>query len=410
MRLQVRALRSAFSLAFHDWKHDGLLSLCSVLSLVSILVPLLILLGIRNGVIATLKTRLLDNPALLTVSPTGSGSGYTESWLSTLRDRADVAFVVPKTRDISTTVQLRHDADGAPRFTPVDMEPTAPGDPLLARFEAVPAERNTITLSRPAADRLAAREGSLLVAQIGRVTASGKMESLPLEIIVAAVLPLEAESRVIGFIPLSLLVDIEDYKDGFAVPGLGVAGDPPPQAERRFARFRLYARNMDDVAVLRDMFAKQGIEVQTSAMEIQSFQEISRALTMLFALIACTVAAGFVASTASSVLAGVRRKDKQLGMLRLVGFPGAAIMAFPLIQAQITALCGCALSAGLYACAGYGLDVLFSDKFYGAAVSLLPPEHFALIATGVCLASFMACLPAARRAARIEPSDVLREI
>jgi putative ABC transport system permease protein len=406
----VRALRSACNLAFHDWKHDGLLSLCSVLALVSILAPLLILLGIRNGVIASLKTRLLDNPALLTVSPAGSGNGYPESWLDSLRARPDVAFVIPKTRDISTTVQMRHDVDGAPRFSPVDVEPTGTGDPLLARFEAVPAQRNMITLSRTAAERLAAQKGSRLTAQLGRTTASGKIESLPLELDVAAVLPLEAESRAIGFILLPLLVDIEEYKDGFAVPDLGADGDPSPRTERRFARFRLYARTMDDVAVLRDFFTNQGIEVHTQAMEIKSFQEISQALTVLFALIAGTVAAGFVASTASSVLAGVRRKDKQLGMLRLLGFSGAAIMAFPLIQAQLTALCGCALAAGFYACAGYALDALFSEKFYGAAVSLLPPEHFALIAAGVCAASLLACLPAARRAARIEPCDVLREI
>ena len=406
----MRALLCAFNLAFHDWKHDGLLTLCSVLALVSILVPLLILLGIRNGVVSSLEARLLDNPALLAVSPAGSGSGYTESWLATLSARPDVSFAIPKTRDISATVQLRHDAGGAPRFTPVDVEPTGAGDPLLEQFGAVPAQRNMITLSRQAADRLAAREGSRLTAQLGRTTASGKMESLLLELTVAAVLPLEAESRALGFILLPLLIDIEDYKDGFAVSHLGVTGDPPPRVERRFARFRLYARTMDDVAVLRDLFARQGIEVHTSAMEIKSFQEIRQALTVLFALVASTVAAGFVASTASNVLAGVRRKDKQLGMLRLLGFSGTAIMIFPLIQAQLTALCGCALSAGIYACAGYGLDALFSDKFHGAAVSLLPPWHFALITAGVCAASLLACLPAARRAARIEPSDVLREI
>ena len=406
----VRPLRVALSLAFHDWKHDGLLTLCSVLALVSILVPLLILLGIRNGVVTTLKTRLLDNPALLTVMPTGSGSGYTESWLATLRARPDVTFVIPKTRDISTTVQMQHEVNGTRRFTPVDVEPTGAGDPLLARFGAVPEQRDMITLSRPAADRLGAQAGSRILAQLGRTTAAGRMESLPLELTVAAVLPLEAESRSTGFILLPLLVDIEDYKDGFAVPGLHVAGDPAPETERRFARFRLYARGMDDVAVLRDLLTGQGIETQTSALEIKSFQEISRALTMLFVLIAGTVCAGFIASTASSVLANVRRKDKQLGMLRLLGFSGRAIMAFPLVQAQLTALCGCVVAAGLYACASLALDALFSEKFYGAAVSLLPFAQFALIAAGVCVASLLACLPASRRAARIEPSDVLREL
>lgn len=406
----MRTHRTSCILAWRDWRHDGALTWCAVLALVSMLVPLLILLGIRNGVIGTLKTRLLDNPALLTVIPAGSGNGYTDAWLDTLRARPDVAFVVPKTREISTTVQMRHTAANGPRFAPVDVEPTAPGDPLLTRFQAVPDNPRGITLSRLAAEKLGAGPGARITAQLGRTTAAGNMESLPVELTVAAVLPLEAESRAIGFITLPLLVDIEDYKDGFAVAGLHITGDPRPDTERRFARFRLYARTMDDVGRLRDMFAAQGIEVVTSALEIKSFQEVSQALTLVFVLIATTVAVGFAASTASSVLAAVRRKDKQLGMLRLVGFSGQAIVLFPLVQAQLTALAGCALAGVVYAGVGYGLDVLFARVFRGAAVSTLPLAHMALMTAGVCALAFVAALPAARRAARIEPSEVLREL
>ncbi len=406
----MRALLTACGLACRDWKHDGLLTACSVLALVSMLVPLLMLLGIRNGVVTTLQQRLLENPALLTITPTGSGSGYTREWLNTLAERPDVAFVIPKTREISTTVQLHSLAQGRDRFSPVDLEPTAPGDPLLERFSAVPPDALSLTLSRPAADRLGVEPGDTITARLGRTTAKGRMEAHPLELRVAAVLPLEAESRVQGFILLPLLEDMENYKDGYAVAAWNVPGDALPEQARRFARFRLYARDMDAVAVLRDFFTDQGVEVQTSALEINSFQEISQALTVLFLLIAAAVAAGFAASTGSSVLAGVRRKDKQLGMLRLLGFSGGAVMLFPLTQALLTAVCGCILAAGLYGCAAWGIDALFSGKFGGAAVSLLPPEQFAGLALAVCLLSLLAALPAAGRAARIEPSDVLREL
>lgn len=399
-------------LAFRDWRHEGLLTWCSILSLVSILVPLLILLGIRNGVVETLKKRLLDNPAILTILPSGSGSGYTQAWLDTLADRPDVTFVIPKTREISTTVQMRSQIQGVTRFAPVDVEPTGPGDPLLVRFNAVPEDRQSITLSQVAAERLGVEPGDHIQGLLRRVNSAGKMESFQADFKVIAILPLEAESRPIGFVLLPTLVDIENYKDGFAIPEWKLEGDEQtmPEAERRFARFRLYARSMDDVSVLRDFFLAQGIEVQTSAMEIKSFQEINRALTMLFLLIAITVIAGFVASTSSNVLAGVRRKDKQLGMLRLLGFSSWNIRLFPIVQTQLTALSGCLLAAGLYICAAFGLDALFSEKFYGAAVSLMPFEHFLLITVGVCLAAFLASLPASRRAALVEPSEVVREL
>jgi putative ABC transport system permease protein len=408
----MRLFAAACGLAGRDWKHDGLLSVCAVLSLVSILVPPLVMLGVRNGVIATLRARLLNNPALLAVTPAGSGGGYTQAWLDSLRARPDVVFAIPKTREISATVQMRHTMEGVVSFSPVDVEPTGPGDPLLERYRAVPRDREAITLSSAAADKLNARAGSHIAMQLGRTTAGGHMQTLTVELTVQAVLPPEAglETRLTGFILLPLLTDIEDYKDGFSVSAWNASGDPPPQTERRFARFRLYAATMEDVAVLRADLAAQGVEADTNALEIRSFQEISRSLTILFVLIAATVAAGFVASMGSSVLAGVRRKDKHLGMLRLLGLPGRAIMAFPLTQALLTALCGCLLAGACYLGVGYGLDALFADKFYGAAVSLLPFGHFAAVSLCVCLAAVLAALPAAVRAARIEPSDVLRAL
>ncbi len=408
--MTVRMWRAACILAFRDWRHDGLLTVCSILALVSVLVPICILLGIRNGVVITLQERLLENPALLTVTPSGSGSGYTEAWLKTLAERPDVSFVIPKTREISNTVQFQSSASGTNRLSPLDLEPTAVGDPLLERYASVPSEPGAITLSRTAADRLGVRVGDSVTALLGRTTAQRRIESLPLELRVGAVLPLEAEGRALGFIHLPLLVDMENYKDGYAVAAWNVSGDPPPAEARRFARFRLYARDMDAVGRLRDFFTTQGIEVQTSALEIKSFQEISQALTILFVLIAAAVAMGFAASTGSSVLAGVRRKDKQLGMLRLVGFSGGAVMLFPLAQTLLTAMTGCIAAAGLYACAAYGIDASFSGKFGGAAVSVLPFWHYVLLTCCVCLVSLLAALPAARRAALIEPSDVLREL
>ena len=120
--------------------------------------------------------------------------------------------------------------------------------------------------------------------------------------------------------------------------------------------------------------------------------------------------AGFAASTASAMLAAVRRKDRDLGMLRLLGFPGSAILIFPLVQTQATALGGTLLAGALALGIGTGLDVLFAAAFDGATVARLPLSHFLLAGAGVSLLSLLASLPAAVRALRVEPSEVLRTV
>ena len=49
-------------MALRDYWHERALSLCAVLALATVLAPLLILFGVRNGVISNLQERLLQDP------------------------------------------------------------------------------------------------------------------------------------------------------------------------------------------------------------------------------------------------------------------------------------------------------------------------------------------------------------
>ena len=401
-------------LALRDWAYERLLSACAVLALASMLVPLLVLSGVRYGVISALRERLLQDPAILAVTPVGSGA-YTPQWLGTITARPEVRFGILRTRDIAATMQLMREAPATPggvatpRFVRVSLEPTGPGDPLLDRAGVRPQEGDTLILSEPAARKLDVRAGDAVKGQLGRKRPDGGLESATLELKVGAVLPLEAEDRDVAFVPLGLLEDAENYRDYIAVPRRGFAGDPAA-GERKYAGFRLYAANLEDVAVLRDLLEQQGIETYTRAREVGFVTGLDTSLTIIFALIAVTAGAGFAASTASSVLAAVRRKDKQLGVMRLIGLPGGAIMAYPVIQALLTGLLGTLLAGLAYLGLSYGIDRLFSDQLYGAQVCRLPAAHFVLIAIVVLLLCGLASVRAAVRAARIEPSEVLRDL
>ena len=122
-------------LSLRDYLHERLLSACAVLGLAAVLAPLLILFGVKFGVVETLTERLHSDPATLEISPVGSGH-FSAADMDRWRDDGRVAFVMPRTRTLAVTVELLPE-----RGTPlhVSMEPTGHEDPLLARH-ALPAQ------------------------------------------------------------------------------------------------------------------------------------------------------------------------------------------------------------------------------------------------------------------------------
>ena len=79
----MRTVARACLLALRDYAHEGLLSACSVLGLAAVLTPLLVLYGVKFGVVQTLTDRLLEDPRTLEISPVTSGH-YTPDYLARL--------------------------------------------------------------------------------------------------------------------------------------------------------------------------------------------------------------------------------------------------------------------------------------------------------------------------------------
>ena len=408
-------------LACKDYWHEFLLSACAVLGLAAVLTPLLVLYGVKFGVVQTLTERLRNDPRNLEISPVVSGR-YTPEYLAQLAAHPDVAFVLPRTRSIAATMDLSKGEGDSRALAVASLEPTADGDPLLVRFGAaapsMPQNPATdaigITLSASAAEKLHAKQGDNLNGKVER-RFQGKVQTARVALRVAAVLPLAAQQKDVAYVPLPLMEATEDYRDGRAVPEFGAQngwlGDPRPQGERIYPGFRLYARSLDDVMQLRQAFAAQKLDVYTHAEEIEQVTALARALNLIFALICAATGIGFLASTASSVMAGIKRKERILGLLRLYGFTTGKLLLFPLAQSLLTALLGTALAAGVYAVAAFVINRLFSASVTGMEqVCLLLPQHFLLAFAAVSGLALLAAFGPALRAARIEPSEVIREI
>ena len=258
-------------MALRDYWHERALSLCAVLALATVLAPLLILFGVRNGVISNLQERLLQDPRNLEIVPVGSGK-YGKAFFEELRKRPDVGYVVPQTRAIAATIGLLPASEKKGGLSPnpvnVSLIPSGAGDPLTRRFAGSAALKDDeIILTAPAADKLGARAGTILT---GRVTRARGMtrEQAETPLRVKAVLPLSALQKEAAFVPPSLAEDAETYRDGMGVPERGWTGTARGDGERLYPSFRLYAGNLDGVASLRDFLGARNIDVYTRAEEI----------------------------------------------------------------------------------------------------------------------------------------------
>ena len=168
---------------------------------------------------------------------------------------------------------------------------------------------------------------------------------------------------------------------------------------------------MDDVARVRDYLAGRQTGTYTHAEEIEQLDTLEKGLMLIFTLICATAAVGFFLSTASSVFASIKRKERTLGLLQLTGFSTGSLVFFPMTQAMLTAALGSMTATAAYMLFSSLLNHIFSGALGStAAICRLSPLHFLLaflLAGGI---SFLAALGPSLRTARIEPSEVIRDV
>jgi putative ABC transport system permease protein len=402
----ITNLFKTLGLATRDYLHEWQMSLCFVLGLAAVLGPMLVLFGLKFGIVGSMMDQLIEDPGNREIRPVGSGR-FDRTWLESVRARPDVAFLVPRTRSIAATIDLA--SAHSSRIVPVELIPSDQGDPLLAADEALPEGLKQVVVSRRAAEKLAVEPGDVLDGSLVR-RYRGQQERVHLTMTVAAIAPELAFSRDGAFVSVRLLEALEDFRDGRAVPELdwtGAAAD----TERSYPGFRLYARSINDVAGLRNAFAEVGVDVHTRVAEIDVVQRMDRSLTAIYWAIAAIGLLGFSLSLGASLWANVDRKRKQLSVLRLVGFRTKDIVWFPMVQALYTAILGWALAVSIYYATAWVINGMMAAQVEaGQQVCRLMQEHYAIALALTCGAAIIAAGLAGMRSARIEPSEGLREI
>lgn len=219
----ARPLRLIPGLAGLHLRHEWILTLCLVIALAAVIAPLLVLLGLKHGTIQTLRERLVEDPVFREIRPAQTRE-FKPEWFTDVGSWPGVGFLTPTILPLSSVISVVHPATG--RTELFDLVPTAGGDPLLLENGGVVPDDGGAVLTAEAARRLDVGSGGEILVRVTR-SRSGRTEAAELALGVAAVLDARAGSLPRIYAPLSFVLDVEAYKEGYAAPARGWAGDTP---------------------------------------------------------------------------------------------------------------------------------------------------------------------------------------
>lgn len=402
---------SPLRLGLADLTHEWPITACQVLALAAVLAPLLVLYGLKYGVVTALLDCLREDPANREVRVVGNlGLGADE--LGRIAALPGVGFILPMPRSIARTLYFSALGNGGGNLIDARLLPSAAGDPLLAP-DAPALGEDEVALTPQLARRLGVAAGDMVEGGNIRTLASGRRERLALPLKVRELL---AEGRLGGAAALvhpHRLDQIEAFLDGFALPELGFSrGRPLAERPERYEGLRLYAATLADVERLTAALeaAPWRLDLRSEAGQVRSIRELDDNLGRVFQLIALVGGGGYLVSLGANLWANVARKRRELSIVRLLGASRASLVALPVSQAMAIGAAGAVMALLLYALVAGVINRRFADAVCGGgAVCALRPLHVVVAVAATMLAAGAAALVGGARAAAVEPSEGMRD-
>ena len=392
----------ALRLAFADIRYERATAACQVIGLAALLIPLLILLGIKNGVLAERTTALLQNPESLRLTIARTAS-YPRSLVESLAHDPDVRFVAPHPVQLAVVADFAGPGQAAPVVPRVSLLVTGAGDPYLPAGGTPPAPGEA-WLSASLAGGLGAAPGDRVTALLP--PRAGEPDGATLDFTVAGIVPAGVWGRAGALLNEADLFLIHDWTDGRVH---GAALDPlRGQVTPRdsYPSIRLYAASVPAAFRLVDRLAAEGVPVGASLEEARALASLDQALTAGFRTVAGVGLAGYAAAFAAALWSNVGRKRRAISLLRLGGLGRTAAALVPVIQAAAIAVAGCVAAIAVTA-----LGARLLDAGLGPVLGLDGPVVRLRLAdlAGTAVASLVVALAASAWAAltvtRISPQE-----
>ena len=377
--------------------------ICNIAVLAGVLVPLLVLFGVKNGVYNALIGELMSNPRSVQIDTSGNATFTTED-AETVRSWPEAGFVTLKTRSQFDFVNVR--LDGGRQKRDAILIPSGDGDPNLP--EDIRLTQGTAAVSAQLASQLEIAPGD----RIDVITqAEDRPRQLRVQLEVIAVLPSDRASGRAVLARLEVLDLVETFYDAYALPEHGITqGKPLAERAAVFEGMRIYAGTLQDLAPLQNRIeAHFGINTEARTAEVQGVLNLGRNLNLALLLTASVASLGLAAALVFGFWGEVQRKKQVLASLALMGLGGQRLWLFPMIQALVSSALALLVSFGLLGLASLVAEQMFDTGLArGGLVQITGAQAMAIVLL-VTLFVVLSSLFAARAALRIEPAAVLRE-
>ncbi len=397
-------MRLMTELALRDLLRQRVHLICNVAILAGVLVPLMVVFGVKNGVYDALIGRLLNDPATLRIETTGN-SAFVESDVAEVAGWEQTAFATAKTRSIFDFVNVRK--EGAVAKRDAVLVPSGTGDPTLPKDLELGADQ--VVLSASLARQLEFSVGDT-VQIFTQATERKRQLMLPLELVV--ILPDSALSGRSVLANIEVLDLVEAFYDEYALPEHGITEGRDIAARKpEFEGMRVFARDITELAALQSRLEQRfGVQTEARTAEVSGVLSLGRNLNLALLLTAGVASLGLAAALVFGFWGEVARKRQTLASLALLGIGPRRLWMFPVVQAFVSGLIGLLVSFALFWIAGNLAERLFDSGLTeenGLVVLGLLQSLVIIVLTLVFVMA--AAFFAARSAARVDPAEVLRE-
>ena len=395
-----------FKLAVRHLLFERMMTICQIAALACLMAPLLLLFSLRFGILQELQNQLLNDPKVLALT-LDTSYRLDATFFKQLEQRPEVGFLVPQITALNALIDLKFPGTVAR----VSVLPTKLGDPVVLR-SGIPYEQDLandeVLVSYDLAQVRELSPGDSVTMVVSRIQ-NGKRESVRTQLKIKGIV----SERFVGDDTLLLNLDmvnaIDDYRNGFN-PVLLSDGSNVNTRPRLYAKFRLYAKDLEQVIPLYYYLVDQHLNVSSKVREIENVKAVAHVLNFIFGVIASVSLIGGALALTGLVLSALRASKRNFVLLRLMGQGQKGIYSVVLVEGMIISALGFILSLVLYSLGAGIFNTYFGTTLGGSMISQLTVGHIALFLGATVLLVMVISLSCAKFVfLKAHIADILRE-
>lgn len=338
---------------------------------------------------------------------TATAQGQTDSGLNTVPGSEDQTLATEEEQPLQDAwgvEQKNQDTD----LVQVEKTPKSSDIFKVLSYLNQSLDDDEVFISEDLAAEREVKVGDSLLVIISR-TLNGQRQSARVNFKVKGVIKQRFLNDDVLFANLKVVTALDDYRNGYE-PVIFSDGSNVKTTPRYYAKFRLFAKDIDAVIPLYYKLKEQHLSVSSKVGEIENIQAIARVMNFIFVVIALVSGIGGALALSGLMLSSLKGRKKNFVLLRLMGQRSSDTYLIVFLENFILSSLGFALAFCFYYLGSYIFNQYFGALLPKAMISSLTFVHIlGFYGATVLVAAILAMWSAKYIFLRAHIADVLRE-